>query len=142
MSLLLRAAALLLLLSPLPAAAGDAARAPVVVAPVLDTTVTASGQPIVLPQSSPEVVVSTYEIAPGAALPEHRHPYARYAYVLAGTLVVTNTETGQSKTYRPGEFIVEAIGQWHRGANAGPDPVRLLVIDQVEKGEGNVILRK
>jgi quercetin dioxygenase-like cupin family protein len=142
MSLILRAAALLLLLSPRPASAEDAAKAPVVVTPLLKADVTASGQPIVLPQGDPQVVVSTYEIAPGAKLSVHKHPYARYAYVLAGTLSVTNTETGQSKTYGPGDFIVEAIGQWHRGANIGPDPVKLLVIDQVEQGQSNVILRQ
>lgn len=132
-SLVLTAAALLL--------ASSAQAADVVVTPVLRSTVTVTGQPIVLPRDDAEVVVSTYEIAPGAALPEHKHPYPRYAHVLAGTLSVTNTETGKVVVFKPGDFIVEAIGQWHRGANIGGDPVRLLVIDQVERGRGNVIPR-
>jgi quercetin dioxygenase-like cupin family protein len=114
----------------------------VVVTPVLSTTVTASGQPIILPQKDAQVLVSTYEIAPGATLPEHKHPYPRYGYVLAGTLRVTDTETGKSTVYMPGDFVIETIGQWHQGANIGSDPLRLLVIDQVEKDQSNLILRK
>jgi quercetin dioxygenase-like cupin family protein len=114
----------------------------IVVAPVLSSTVTASGQPIVLPQKDVQVLVSMYQIAPGAMLPVHKHPYPRYGYVLAGTLKVTDTQTGESKIYRSGDFIIEAIGRWHQGANIGSTPARLLVIDQVEKGQSNLILRK
>ncbi len=114
---------------------------PVVVTPLLSTTVTASGQPIVLPQKDAQVVVSTFEIAPGASLPVHMHPYPRYGYVLAGTLRVTDTETGKSAVYKAGDFIVETIGQWHQGSNIGAEPLKLLVIDQVEKGQSNTVLR-
>ena len=50
----------------------------VVVTPILATTRTASGQRIEVP-AQPEVIVDRYEIAPGIALPMHRHPYPRYA---------------------------------------------------------------
>ena len=101
-----------------------------------------AGQPIVLPRESPEVRVVTLEIAPGAVLPEHKHPYPRYGYVLAGTLRVTNSDTGTSMVYGIGDFIIEAVDQWHRGASVGSGPVRLLVIDQVEGGQGNVVTRE
>jgi quercetin dioxygenase-like cupin family protein len=130
---------------PLHAAEADDAAPPtppVVVTPLLTTSVTASGQPIVLPRKDAQLVASIYDIAPGAVLPEHEHPYPRYAYVLAGTLRVTNTDTGRSDTYGPGAFVPEAVGQWHRGASVGGEPVRLLVIDLVEKGRGNVVVRK
>ena len=112
---------------------------PVVVTPVMTTNATISGQPIVLPQKNAEVVVANYEIAPGASLPVHKHPFPRYAYVLAGTLQVTNTETGKDAIYETGAFIVEAVGQWHKGANIGKDPVKLLVIDMIEQGANNVV---
>jgi quercetin dioxygenase-like cupin family protein len=115
---------------------------PVRVTPVAAAMATASGQPIVLPRDNVQVVVSSYDIGPGAALPEHKHPFARYAYVLAGTLEVTNTETGQSRVYKAGDFIIEAIDQWHKGANLGDGPVKLLVIDQVSGDANNVVLRK
>ncbi len=121
-----------------PAWAEDAKPA-ITVTPIVPTDKTASGQPIELPQTHAELIGATYEIAPGAVLPEHKHPFPRYAYVLSGTLAVTNTETGQTITYKPGDIVVEAVGQWHKGANIGPDMVKLVVIDLVEQGQGNVV---
>lgn len=138
MKLLLLAAAVTLIVSELHAEAVK----PVVVTPVLTTDVTASGQPIILPPKDAQLIVSTYEIAPGASLPEHKHVFPRYGYVLAGTLRVMNTETGKADVYGTGDFIIEAIGQWHQGSNAGTETARLLVIDQVEKGQTNVVLKK
>ncbi|MBA1139371.1 cupin domain-containing protein [Mesorhizobium neociceri] len=129
-------------LSANPAAALDSSSPPVVVTPLADRTQTASGQPIMLPQKNVQVLVSTYDIAVGATLPVHKHPFARYAYVEAGTLKVTNVETGNSNTYKTGDFIVEMIGQWHQATNVGDGPVKLLVIDQVEQGAKNTILQK
>ena len=65
---------LLLVASSLQAANGDDPAKPVVVTPVLSTSVTSSGQPIALPTKDATVAVSTYEIAQGATLPEHKHP--------------------------------------------------------------------
>ncbi|MER9968179.1 cupin domain-containing protein [Mesorhizobium sp. M0060] len=120
----------------------DSSGTPVVVSPLASRTETASGQPITLPQKDVQVLVSAYEIAPGATLPVHKHPFPRYAYVEAGTLQVTNVETGKSTTYQTGDFIVEMIGQWHQATNVGADPVKLLVIDQVEEGTKNTVLRQ
>lgn len=120
----------------------DSAGTPVVVTPLTSRTTTASGQPITLPQKNVQVLVSTYDIAPGATLPVHKHPFPRYAYVEAGTLQVTNVETGKSNTYKTGDFIIEMIGQWHQATNVGDGPVKLLVIDQVEEGAKNTILRQ
>lgn len=129
---------------PLAAAVADEAAAPppVVIKRLLATGTTSSGQPIVLPQQDAELDVSTYDIAPGAVLPEHEHPFPRYAYVLAGTLSVSNDDTGRTETYEAGEVVVEAVGQWHRGAAVGAEPVRLLVIDLVERGRDNTVLRR
>jgi quercetin dioxygenase-like cupin family protein len=134
----IRLAVIVLLAAPAQAAEDRA----VVATPVLTSTVTATGQPIVLPRENPQVRVVTLDIAPGAVLPEHKHPYPRYGYVLAGTLRVTNTDTGTSMVYGVGDFIIEAVDQWHRGASIGSEPVRLLVIDQVEGGRANVVTRE
>lgn len=132
---------LLLAASPLHAD-NQAVTGKVVVKPVMSSTVTSSGQPIVLPQKDAQVIVSTYEIPPGAVLPKHKHPFPRYGYVLAGTIEVTNTDTGKTETFKAGDFIVEAVDQWHFGANKGEVPVKLLVIDMVEKGQSNTVLQK
>lgn len=125
----------MVLLLPWPALAED-----VVVTPVLKTTTTATGQPISLPPDVGELVVATYDIPVGAVLPVHEHPYPRYAYVLSGTIRVDNTELGQSETYEAGDFIVEAVGQWHKGTNVGSEPVKLLVIDMQKAGAKNTVL--
>lgn len=118
------------------------AAAPITVTPIRSTTVTSTGQPITLPQKNVEAATSIFEIAPGAKLPVHKHPFARYAYVLGGTLQVTNVDTGQSDTFNTGDFIVEMIDQWHTGANIGADPVKLLVIDQIEKGTPVTVVKE
>jgi quercetin dioxygenase-like cupin family protein len=114
----------------------------VTVTELLSTTVTSSGQPIVLPQKDAQIIVSIYDVVPGATLPVHKHPYPRYAYVLSGSLRVTNRETGQSIAYKPGDFILESVDQWHTGTNIGDEPLKLLVIDMVEKGQMNTVLQK
>jgi quercetin dioxygenase-like cupin family protein len=136
------AAALLMLATPLSARADAVKIDAVKVSPLLSTTVTTSGQPIVLPQGNVQLITSIYEIAPGAKLPEHEHNSQRYGYVLSGRLRVTNTETGKSDEFKPGDFIVEARGQWHKAENIGTEPTKLLVIDQVEPGGKTTVLRQ
>ena len=104
-------------------------------------TTTASGQPIALPKGNAEVIVWMYEIPAGAKLAVHKHPSPRYAYVLEGTLRVATADESRSWEYKAGDFIVEMIDAWHYGMNTGAGPARLLVIDQVEAGQGNTILR-
>jgi quercetin dioxygenase-like cupin family protein len=123
------------------ASAGTGAK-DVTVTELLSTAVTSSGQPIVLPQKDAQIIVSTYDVVPGASLPVHKHPHPRYAYVLSGNLRVTNVETGKKDIYKPGDFILESVEQWHTGANIGSEPVKLLVIDIVEKGQTNTVLHK
>jgi quercetin dioxygenase-like cupin family protein len=108
---------------------------------IFSATTTANGQPIKLPQSNAEVVVWMYDIPVGAKLPVHKHPFPRYAYVLQGTLQVTDVENSRTWHYKAGDFIVEIIDTWHYGVTTGSEPVRLLVIDQVDKGQANTILR-
>lgn len=114
----------------------------VTVKPLAEKTETASGQPITLPRKDVRVLVSTYDIAPGARLPVHKHPFARYAVVQGGTLEVTNTTTGASTTYRTGDVVIEMIDQWHHARNIGADAVKLLVIDQIEGAGGNTVLHR
>lgn len=103
------------------------------ITPVISTTQTATGQPIEVP-ANPQLIVTTVEIPPGAKLPIHKHPFARYGYVLEGTLTGTQIETGDTFTYTQGQFIVEMRDQWHSAVNATNAPVKLLVIDQVPVG--------
>ena len=109
------------------------------VTPVFSSTTTAIGQPIALPKANAEVRVSMSEIPVGAQLPVHKHPFPRYAYVLAGKLRVTEKDNGRTFDYAAGDFLIEMLDAWHFGTNIGTEPVRLLVIDQVEAGQPNTI---
>jgi len=114
----------------------------ITVTPLKSANTTASGQPLVLPSNPAMVSVSRYVIAPGAKLPVHKHPHARYAFVQAGNLTVYDADTGQRFDYKPGEFIVEILDGWHYGENAGAEDVVLLVVDQTPDGSpGNTIVR-
>jgi quercetin dioxygenase-like cupin family protein len=113
----------------------------VTVTPLYEKTETGSGKPIVLPQKDIRVIVSTFDIAPGATLPIHKHPFARYAVVQSGSLKVVNAATNESKVYKAGDFVVEMIDEWHRAENVGADAVKLLVIDQVEGTAANTVLK-
>lgn len=108
---------------------------------IYSATTTNSGQPIKLPQGNVEVVVWMYDIPAGSTLPVHKHPFQRYGYVLQGTLQVIDVENGRRFEYKAGDLIVEMVDGWHYGVNKGRGPVRLLVIDQVEKGQPNTILK-
>jgi quercetin dioxygenase-like cupin family protein len=137
----LSAALTALLLIGVPRAEAQDAAAKVTTTKLFSATTTAAGQPIILPRSNAEVVVWMYDIPAGARLPVHKHPFPRYAYVLAGTLRVATADEGRTWDYKAGDVIVEMIDAWHYGMNTGTEPVRLLVIDQIEAGQANTILR-
>ena len=113
----------------------------VTVTPLASPSTTAGGAPILLPQGPAQALVSEVEIAPGAQLPVHRHPFQRMAHVLSGTLTVTDIATGVETTYDEGDFVVEVVDAWHFGRNDGTEPVRLLVIDLVPAGQSNTVLQ-
>lgn len=114
---------------------------PVKVTELAASDVTASGQPIRLPQGDVTVTLSEYVIAPGAKLPVHKHPFTRLAYVVQGTLQVTLPENGRNFTYSPGDLIVEVVDQWHYAENVGKDPVRLMVIDETPRGLAATVMQ-
>ncbi len=114
--------------------------ADVVVTPLGSADTTWTGQPIVFPQKLGHVTTSLFEIAPGAALPVHKHPFPRMAYVLNGSLRVTSVEEGRSETFQSGEFVIESLNQWHKGDNPGATPLKLLVIDLIEKDTENTVM--
>lgn len=134
-----RAGLLMLCLGAALAGSAQADGSDVVVDPILSTTETSRGQPIVLPQGEAQVQVSRYVIPPGAQLPVHKHPFPRMAYVLSGTLIVTDVEAGTETTFAEGEFVVEMVDAWHFGRNSGTEPLELLVIDLGHEGQPNTI---
>ncbi|MES2341760.1 MAG: cupin domain-containing protein [Pseudomonadota bacterium] len=129
-------AAILALLA-LPAAAQTPPGAVAVPVAVIDATM--SGQPILLPQGPVQVTVTETTIPAGGAIPAHKHPFPRYAYILEGALKVTNLDTGTVQMLKAGMFAVEARDQWHTGVSLEGKPAKLLVIDQTPPGQANMV---
>jgi quercetin dioxygenase-like cupin family protein len=113
------------------AQAADAPKVKVTPLAVLDKTVI--GQPVEIPKDAHAVAVIA-EFPPGARLPEHKHPYPHFVYVLEGTLTVVNTETGKTFTVKQGDMLAEMMNTWHYGINQTATPVKLLVIDELPPG--------
>jgi quercetin dioxygenase-like cupin family protein len=88
--------------------------APVVVKEIVRTMKNDVGQAITVPSGHLQLVVSTYDIAPGARLPQHKHPFERYAYVIQGDLMVEQVGS-PSRVYHAGQFVVESVNRWHFG---------------------------
>lgn len=111
------------------------------VEPVILTSKTVVGQPIVMPKN-PTVLATLMTFPPGSSIPVHKHLYPHYGYVLEGNLTVVNDETGRTAIFKKGDFIVEANDVWHHGLNRGNEAVRLLIVDHVPNGVAtNVVLR-
>ena len=114
--------------------------APVVVKEIVKTMKNDAGQAIALPRGPLQLVVSTYDIAPGAKLPQHKHPFQRYGYVLQGDLKVQQLGSS-ARIYHAGEFIAESVDRWHVGETVGEVPVKLLIIDQLPPGRKATVLK-
>ena len=112
-----------------------------VVTPVITTTETMSGQTIEVP-AHPKVIVTIAVIPPGGILPVHKHPYARYGYLLEGELTATMLASGKHLMFKQGDVLIESRGEWHSAVNTGNVPAKLLVIDQVPHNvKSNVIAK-
>lgn len=106
---------------------------------ILDATL--SGQPIRAPAGDLRVTVSQAVIPAGGRLAAHKHPYPRVVNVLAGRLKITNLDTGQTRDAVAGDWMVDAVDQWHEAVVVGDEPVRLLAIDQAPPGAAVTIPR-
>jgi quercetin dioxygenase-like cupin family protein len=97
------------------------------VAPVLSASETILGQPFAYPQAGAEVTAVIVTLPPGAATGWHRHPVPLFGSMLAGELTVAYEGAG-TRTYRPGDALMEAIGTPHDGRNDGAADVRILAV--------------
>lgn len=124
-----------------PVAAPAAAPSQAAMTQILRASTTVTGQPLGVPDGPWEVAITASELPAGGVLPMHKHPWPRYAYVERGRLRVRYEAAGLVREFGPGEAVVEAVDQWHEGEAIGPDPVRLIVLDQLPPGATNVVRR-
>lgn len=121
---LMVAAALLAVVQP--ASALDNSTA-VKVTPLLKTTTSWDGKPLVYPQGQAEVTALIVEITAGAETGWHEHGVPSFAYVLEGTLEVKRSQ-GETIQLRVGDVLPEVVNTLHNGRALGDKNVKLLVI--------------
>ncbi len=110
---------------PLGAPALDSTPA-VTVAPLLKTTSSWDGKPIVYPTGQAEVTGLLIEIAPGGETGWHEHPVPSFAFMLDGELEIT-LKNGQVKRLHAGDALAEVVDTPHNGRNVGDRPVKIVV---------------
>lgn len=108
------------------------------VTPVMKTTQSWNGKPLVYPAGQAEVTGLIVEIAPGAETGWHQHPVPSFALMLEGTLEVT-LEDGRVKHLEKGDSLAEVVNTWHNGRNVGKNPVRIVVFYAGAVGQANTI---
>lgn len=114
---------------------------PIEVETLLKTTQSWDGQ--VLPaysEGQPEVTILRITIAPGTALPEHKHPFMNAGVLLSGQLIV-KTESGQSIQLEAGDSLSEVVDTWHYGRNNGDTLAEILVVYAGIEGQPVTVLK-
>ena len=98
------------------------------VQPLLDTTTTNLGQPLVYPEDgAPQIKSLIVTLEPGEETGWHSHPVLTYGYVLTGEVTIDYGEAGR-KSYRAGDSFIEAFEHEHNGHNSGDGPMSVLVV--------------
>lgn len=103
------------------------------VTPLLKTTTSWDGKPIVYPKGPGEITASIVEIAPKAETGWHEHPVPALGYIMDGELEL-RLATGAVKILHPGDVLPESVDVLHNGRNIGEEPVKILVFYMGEIG--------
>ena len=106
---------------------------------VLEATL--SGQPIRAAQGDLRVTINQTVLPAGGKLAAHKHPYPRLVQVLAGRIRITNLDTGAVRDAKAGDWLIDAVDQWHEAVVIGDEPARLMTIDQAPPGASVTIPR-
>ena len=109
-------------------AAEDKAPAALASVPLLSTGTTVMGETLHYPTNgAAHVTAAIVTLPPGGRTILHKHGVPLFAYVLEGEITVDYGDRGK-RTYRQGEALMEAMDAAHFGADAGPQPVRILTV--------------
>lgn len=103
------------------------------ITPLLKTTTSWDGKPIVYPKGQSEVTALIVEIAPEGETGWHEHPVPALGYIMEGELEL-KLATGQVKILHSGDVLPESVGVLHNGRNTGEEPVKILVFYMGEVG--------
>lgn len=103
------------------------------VTPILKSTTSWDGTPIVYPQGQAEITGMIVEMAPGAETGWHLHPVSSFGMILEGEMEVT-LKTGEVKKMKAGDSVVEVANILHNGRNTGSTPLKIIVFYAGEVG--------
>lgn len=101
--------------------------ASVKVTPLLKTSTSWDGKPLVYPKGQAEVTALIVEIAAGGQTGWNEHSVPSFAYVLEGTLEVTQGN-GATCQLHAGDTLPEVVETLHNGRALGNKPVKLFVL--------------
>ncbi len=96
------------------------------VTPILKSTSSWDGTPIVYPQGQAEITGMIVEMLPGAETGWHLHPVSSFGMILEGEMEVT-LKTGEVKRMKAGDSVVEVANILHNGRNIGSTPLKIIV---------------
>lgn len=94
--------------------------------PVLKTTTSWDGKPLVYPAGQAEITGMVIEIAVGGETGWHAHPVPSFGMLLEGELEV-RLRDGRTKRLKAGDTLAEVVDTEHNGRSVGSVPVKLLV---------------
>jgi len=95
------------------------------ITPLLKTTTSWDGKPIVYPKGQSEVTALIVEIAPGGETGWHEHPVPALGYILEGDLEL-KLAGGAVKVLHQGDVVPESVDVLHNGRNIGEEPLKIL----------------
>jgi quercetin dioxygenase-like cupin family protein len=96
------------------------------VTPLIQSTQSWNGAPIIYPAGQAQITGLMIEIAPGAVTGWHQHPAPSFGVVTQGTLEVT-LKDGKVKHLQAGDALIEVVDTDHIGRNVGDVPVKIIV---------------
>lgn len=96
------------------------------VTPILKSSTSWDGTPMVYPQGQGEITGMIVEMAPGAETGWHLHPVSSFGMILEGEMEVT-LKTGEIKRMKAGDAVIEVANKLHNGRNVGTTPLKIIV---------------
>ena len=104
------------------------------VQPIVKTTKSWDGKPLVYPKGQAEITGLIITIAPGGRTGWHLHPVPSFGMVAEGHLVVT-LKDGRQKYFKAGDGLAEVVNTLHNGRNVGKGYLKLIVFYAGAKGQ-------
>ncbi|MET3815191.1 cupin domain-containing protein [Pantoea sp. UYEF8] len=86
------------------------------------------------PAGQPELTVMRLSLPANTSLPWHTHPMPNAAFVLSGTLMVEDKQSGEQQTFKAGEALNETVNSAHRGFTLD-QPAELVITYAGVKGQ-------